>query len=142
MKKKQNMSVDERFWQLLALADDGDECAQADLEREYEFICGVDEAPITNDRLIQAVFTASNDAKAQALKILEGADDTPSRPHSEEPLLMTMGQACELIPCSRATLWRIIKAGRLPKVEIYPNAYRLRRADVIAMANGELVSRG
>jgi len=139
MKKKRNMSLDERFWQLLTLADDGDKCAQADLGHEYEFIYGVDKAPITNDRLIQAVFTATVDAKAQALKILEDRGDAQSCSLSNEPLLLTMGQACELIPCSRATLWRIVKAGRLEKVELYPNAYRLRRSDVVALANGKAV---
>ena len=93
----------------------------------------------TAEEVIPAVFPATPENRYRALQILQGGD----LPHSnDEPLLLTMGEACELIPCSRATLWRIIKAGRLPKVEIYPNAYRLRRADVIAMTNGEAVSRG
>jgi hypothetical protein len=45
MKKEQNLRVDERFWQLHALAEEGDECAQADLWSEYEFTCGVDKVP-------------------------------------------------------------------------------------------------
>ena len=45
MKTKRDLKVDERFWQLLALADEGDECAQADLWHEYLFVYGVDEAP-------------------------------------------------------------------------------------------------
>lgn len=94
---------------------------------------------VNNDDLIQAVFSATDEAKERALEILEGKEPPTT---TDEPLLLTMGEACELIPCSRATLWRIIKAGRLPKVEIYPNAYRLRRVDVIAMTNGEVVSNG
>lgn len=94
---------------------------------------------VSNDDLIRSIFTADDIAKERALAILNGQEvSTPLN----EPLLLTMGEACELIPCSRATLWRIIKAGRLPKVEIYPNAYRLRRADVIALANGKAVARG
>ena len=94
---------------------------------------------ITDEQVIKALFGATPEAKERALEILEGIAPPVE---NDEPLLLTMGEACELIPCSRATLWRIIKAGRLPKVEIYPNAYRLRRADVIAMTNGEAVSRG
>jgi hypothetical protein len=44
-RKIKREQVDERFWQLLALADEGDECAQADLWHEFEFNHGVDEAP-------------------------------------------------------------------------------------------------
>lgn len=94
---------------------------------------------VTDEQVIKALFGATPEAKERALEILEGKEP-PSE--NDEPLLLSMGEACELIPCSRATLWRIIKAGRLPKVEIYPNAYRLRRVDVIAMTNGEVVSNG
>jgi hypothetical protein len=86
------------------------------------------------DDLIKAWFPAPEEAKSRVLLILEGKEP-PSE--NDEPLLLTMGQACELIPCSRATLWRICKAGRLEKVELYPGAYRLRRSDVVALAKGK-----
>jgi hypothetical protein len=92
---------------------------------------------VNNDDLIRAIFAATDEAKKRALEILEGKEPPLE---NDEPLLVTMGQACELIPCSRATLWRICKAGRLSKVEIYPNAYRLRRSDVVALAAGKGVS--
>ena len=94
---------------------------------------------VTNDELIQAVFKAEPERKSRALRILQGEDLLLK---IDEPLLLTMGEATELIPCSRATLWRIVKAGRLTKVELYPGSYRLRRSDVVALANGEAVSRG
>lgn len=94
---------------------------------------------VSNDTLIRAVFTATDEAKTKALAILEGKEF--SVPDSG-PLLLTMGEAAQLIPCSRATLFRIIRAGRLRKIELYPNAFRLKRADVIALANGKAVARG
>jgi len=89
---------------------------------------------VNNDDLIRSIFSpgATDEAKAKALAVLEGRGD-PEIPSG--PLLLTMGEACKLIPCSRATLWRIIKSGRLPKVEIYPNAYRLRRSDILDLVN-------
>ena len=94
---------------------------------------------VNNDDLIRAVFTATDEAKTKALAILEGREllDTDSG-----PLLLTMGQATNLLGVSRATLWRTIKAGRLPKVELYPGAFRLRRSDILAIVNGKAVRNG
>jgi len=94
---------------------------------------------VTNDELIQAIFKAKPERKSRALLILQG-EDIPS--HIDEPLLLTMGEAAALLHISRATLWRCVKAKRLEKVELYPNAFRLRKSDVVALANGKLVSRG
>ncbi len=94
---------------------------------------------VNNDDLIRAVFTATDEAKTKALAILEGREllDTDAG-----PLLLSMGEAAALLHVSRATLWRTIKAGRLPKVELYPGAFRLRRSDIIAIVNGKAVRNG
>ena len=94
---------------------------------------------VNNDDLIRAVFTATDEAKTKALAILEGREilDTNSG-----PLLLSMGEAAGLLNVSRATLWRTIKAGRLPKVELYPGAFRLRRSDILAIVNGKAVRNG
>ena len=97
---------------------------------------------VSNDDLIRAVFTADDKAKERALAILEGRASAPDERQDNVPLLLTMGEATQLLNVSRATLWRTIKAGRLQKVELYPGAFRLRRADVVALANGKAVSRG
>jgi excisionase family DNA binding protein len=116
---------------------------------------------VTNDQIIQAVFSATDEAKEQALAILEGRatrlqergwreatamsnanGNSLSEPQDNDPLLLSMGEAAELLNISRATLWRTLKSGRLTKVELYPGAYRLRRADVIALAAGKAVARG
>ncbi len=90
---------------------------------------------VNNDDLIRAVFTATDEAKERALPILQGRDGSPSRPQDSSPLLLSMGEAASLLHISRATLWRTIKSGRLQKVELYPGAFRLRRADIIALVN-------
>ena len=132
MSKNKKLNADDRFWQLHALAQEGNEEAQADLWSEYAFTYGVDKAPVTNDRLIQAVFKATEEAKEQALPILEGREiPTPA-----DPALLQMGEAAELLNVSRATLWRMVRAGRIEKVELYPNAYRLRRSDITAIVSG------
>jgi excisionase family DNA binding protein len=97
---------------------------------------------VSNDDLIRAVFTATDEAKTKALAILEGRDGSPSRPLDNGPLLLSMGEAAALLHVSRATLWRTIKAGRLPKVELYPGAFRLRRSDILAIVNGKSVRNG
>ena len=43
----------------------------------------------------------------------------------------------KLLGVSRATLWRMIKAGLFKKVEVLPDSYRLRRADLEAVAAGQ-----
>ena len=94
---------------------------------------------VTNDQLIRAIFTATDESRTKALAILEGREllNTDSG-----PLLLSMGEAAALLHVSRATLWRTIKAGRLPKVELYPGAFRLRRSDILAIVNGKAVRNG
>jgi excisionase family DNA binding protein len=96
----------------------------------------------SNDDLIRAVFTATDEAKIRALAILEGRATSPGDTQDNTPLLLTMGEAAALLHVSRCTLWRTLKAGRLERVELYPGSFRLRRADVIALANGKAVCRG
>jgi excisionase family DNA binding protein len=87
---------------------------------------------VSNDKLFQAVFTATDEAKERALAILEGKEP-PSA--NDDIALLRMGEAAQMLRVSRATLWRVIKAGRLEKVELYPGAFRLRRSDILALVN-------
>ncbi|NOU36531.1 MAG: helix-turn-helix domain-containing protein [Kiritimatiellaceae bacterium] len=83
-----------------------------------------------NEQIILSVFTADDEAKMKALDILQNKE---VRQALSGPLLLTMGEATELLGVSRATLWRMIKAGKLKKVEIYSGAFRLRISDVLAL---------
>lgn len=101
---------------------------------------------VSNDQIIQAVFSATDEAKSRALAILEGKEDPSSAfspPSSDDgPLLLGMGDSAKLLGVSRATLWRMIRDGRLEKVEIYHNAFRLRRSDILDLVNRKVASRG
>ncbi len=94
---------------------------------------------VNNDKLIRAVFTATDEAKTRALAVLEGKE--VSAPVTG-PLLMSMGHAANLLGVSRATLWRAIRAGRIEKIEVYSGVFRLRKADILAIVNGKAVPRG
>lgn len=85
---------------------------------------------VSNDKLFQAVFTATDEAKERALKILEGRE-VPIE--NDGPLLLSMGETCELMGLSRSSLWRLIKSGRLEKIELHPGSYRIRRADILSL---------
>ena len=53
-------------------------------------------------------------------------------------LLMNMGEAAKYLGVSRVTLWRMIKASALKKVEFMPGSFRIRRADLDAIAAGNV----
>lgn len=52
------------------------------------------------------------------------------------PLLMGMTASAKLLGVSRATLWRMVRAGVLQKIEVLPGSFRLRHADLEAVAAG------
>jgi predicted DNA-binding transcriptional regulator AlpA len=56
---------------------------------------------------------------------------------STGPLLMGMSASAKLLGVSRATLWRMTKAGLLQKIEVLPGSFRLRREDLEAIAAGQ-----
>lgn len=80
------------------------------------------------DVLIHAFFSAPEERQSRALLILQGAD-IPLR--IDEPHLLSMGNAAKFLGISRTSLWRLIKIGRLEKVELYPGSFRVRRADLL-----------
>ena len=82
---------------------------------------------VSNDKLFQAVFTATDEAKERALEILEGQEPPLG---NDGPLLLSMGEACDLMGLSRSSLWRLLKSGRLEKIELHPGSFRIRKADI------------
>jgi hypothetical protein len=58
---------------------------------------------------------------------------------AQGPLLLGMSASAKFLGVSRATLWRMIKAGLLQKVEVLPGSFRLRRADLEAIAAGRRI---
>lgn len=92
---------------------------------------------ISNDRLLRLM--SSTHEQLEAIdRILEGKAEMPS-PAPSGPLLLMMGDGAKLLGVSRATVWRMIKIGKLEKVEILPGTFRVRRADIEDLAIGHHV---
>ena len=85
-----------------------------------------------NERLLKFL-QATPEQQAAIDRILEGRMEA-ARPAPTGPLLLGMGASAKLLGVSRPTLWRMIKAGRLTKVEVLPGSFRMRRADIEAFA--------
>lgn len=88
-----------------------------------------------NDRLLK-ILLAPPEIQSEIDRILEGRPSAPRDEPPTGPLLMGMSAAAKFIGVSRATLWRMCRAGRLKKVEILPGSFRLRRADLLKLAAG------
>ena len=87
-----------------------------------------------NERLLK-LLKASPEQLAAIDQVLAGKlPRTPSKPTG--PLLMGMGAGAARLGVSRATLWRMIKTGKLERVEVLPGSYRVRCADLEAIVEG------
>ena len=87
----------------------------------------------TVEQLMQAVLAAPEERKAAALRVLKGEVTEPAAV-ATGPLFLGMSAGAKLLGVSRATFWRIVSAGRIERVELYPSSYRVRRADVERLA--------
>lgn len=110
-------------------------CAVGEEHRKREDTDMAETGNVTNE-LFQALATASDERKVAALKALRGEMEAARKP-AVGPLLLGMGQAARLLNVSRATLWRILQAGKIQRVELFPGSFRVRREDVEALAAGE-----
>ena len=84
------------------------------------------------DERMLRLLQASPEQRAAIDRILQGRLEV-SRPAPIGPLLLMMGDAAKLLGVSRATVWRLVKMGRLEPVEILPGTFRVRREDVQAL---------
>ena len=85
----------------------------------------------TNERLLRFL-QATAEQQAAIDRILEGKRESAPEP-PRGPLLMMIKDAAALLGVHRATIWRLLKAGRLQPVELL-GSVRVRRADVEALA--------
>ncbi len=89
--------------------------------------------PNPNERLLRFL-QATPEQQAEIDRILDGKGQAAATTMPAGPLLLGMCAAAKLLGVSRATLWRMVKGGRLSKVEVLPGSFRLRRADVEGIA--------
>jgi excisionase family DNA binding protein len=93
-------------------------------------------SPIPNPNARLLLFLQATPEQQAAIDaILEGKLPAP-QPVPTGPLLLPMGKAASLLGVSRPTLWRMLNARRLTRVEVLPNTYRVRRAEIEALVNG------
>jgi excisionase family DNA binding protein len=92
------------------------------------------QAGVTSNERLLRLLSASPEQQAAIDRILEGRLAPPPEP-PKGPLLMHVKDAAALLGVHRATIWRLVKAGRLGTVELL-GSLRIRRADVEALAGG------
>ena len=88
-----------------------------------------------NERLMR-ILQASPEQLTAIDRVLDGTTE-PARPERKGPFLLKMGDAAELLGVSRPTLWRMLNARRLTRVEILPATFRVRREEIEALAFGQ-----
>lgn len=91
-----------------------------------------------NSERIVKILQAPPDVQKAIDKVLDGKPHECAFHKPTEPLLLGMGAAAKYLGVSRATLWRMIRAGVLEKVEYLSGSYRIRRADLDAIAAGQV----
>ena len=84
---------------------------------------------MTTENRIQAILTADPVKLAQIDSILTGTQvETPS-----DRRLLTKTEAAKTLGMSRQTVWRMIKEGRLPVIEIRRGQHRIPSAALTSM---------
>ena len=73
-------------------------------------------------KILNSLVNADDKTLERVQSVLQGEGHNLD---SKQPLLLTKGQVQKLLNISRTTLWRMIKAGILTVVEIYPGMERI-----------------
>ena len=93
---------------------------------------------ISNERLLRFL-SATPEQQAAIDRILEGRLAPEPDELPKGPLLMMIKDAAALVGVHRATIWRLVRAGRLEAVELL-GSVRIPRADVEALARGRRIN--
>ena len=86
----------------------------------------------SNDRMLR-LLQATPEQLAAIDRVLEGRTEKVA---SSGPVLIRIRTAATMLDAHRATVWRMVKAGKLSVVEILPGSFRVRRAEVESLAQG------
>ena len=82
-----------------------------------------------NARLLR-ILKAPPEQAALIDRVLAGERPFPHHRSTDGPMLLGMGAAAKYLGVSRGTLWRMLRAGRIKKIEVLPNSFRVCRRDL------------
>ena len=88
---------------------------------------------MTTEKRIASLLAADPDKLEWIDRILTGK---ASAAELTDRKLYNMTQAAQVLNVSRATLWRMVKAGRIAAVEIRPGVQRVPSAAITALLTG------
>ena len=86
---------------------------------------------MTKEALIRKLLAATP-AELNRLAAVLGAGETPTEPTDRR--LLSIAQTARALNVSRTTVWRLLRDGRLPCVELRPGSRRIPSAAVTAFA--------
>ncbi len=87
-----------------------------------------------NDLIVSLATMPDTDPRLDAVARALSGTPTAERPASLR--LMTMGQSCEALNLSRATLWRLIRDGKINTVEIRRGSHRVPETELLRFVEG------
>ena len=70
----------------------------------------------TMEEMVSALFEADNEHRIQAFNILTGVNENYNKSKDE---LLTKKEACKILNCSPAKIDRLVKAGKLNKIQTF-----------------------
>ena len=85
---------------------------------------------------LQRVMRAPPEVLANIDRILDGMPPTVVL-KIEGPPLLSLTSVAQVLGVCRQTVYRLLKNGHLPRVEIRPGVYRIRRVDLEALLAGK-----
>ena len=84
--------------------------------------------PVDVEEYLRLFLAADQDRRRDAARVLLGEAVVPK--HRRGPLLMNFSDAAALLGVSRPTLYRMIEASQIERVEILPGRYRICIEDI------------
>jgi excisionase family DNA binding protein len=92
---------------------------------------------MTTERRMTLLLAATPDTLRRVDRVLTG-EPTEGATDPGDRRLLSIRQAADALGVSRTTIWRMLRDGALPCVEIRPGSRRVPSAAVTALVKGEV----